>query len=112
MSSIKRVLSIGKDKKPAQPEHDPEALKRSISRPHNLAPKPVIDEWAKNTKKARIEAEDRGPDVTAEQPAAQPPSAHNKIHNRAPAVDLKQHIKVVFADGTKRTSSVNAIVTV
>jgi hypothetical protein len=112
MSSIKRVLSIGKDKKPAQPEHDPEALKRSISRPHNLAPKPVIDEWAKNTKKARVEAEDRGPDVTAEQPAAQPPSAHNKVHSRAPVVDLRQHLNVVFADSTKRTLYVNVIVAV
>jgi hypothetical protein len=111
MSSFKRVLSIGKDKKQPQPEHDPEALKRSISRPHNLAPKPVIDEWAKATKKARIDAKECERDVTTGgQPTAQPTPARSETTTKAPAMNYKPLLNVIFVDPTKRTLYMTVII--
>lgn len=102
MSSIKRVLSIGKEKTQPVPERDVEAIKRSISRPHSLAPKPVIDEWAKATRVARLEAEQRERDARASQPKDKPATAHTQSEAKPSEKALKQHLKVVFADNTKR----------
>ena len=102
MASLKRVLSINKDKKQPAPERDMEAIKRSISRPHHLAPKPVIDEWAKATKIARMEAEERERAAVTAQPVGQPLVGHGPSQTKPSENTVKQHLRVVFAENTKR----------
>ena len=99
MSALKRVFSIGKDKKQSPPVRDVEAVKRSISRPQALAPKHIIDEQIRLRKAARLEAEGHESEIVPAQPS---PAGTFGQSKRSKGV-FKSHLKVVFDDTSKRT---------
>lgn len=103
MSTIRRNLSFGKDKKQPAVPFDVETLKQSISRPQNLAPRHILEEQIKKRKEARLEAEaTQGSAEHATESSSHQP-AHQPKHQRSSSQDslLKRSFQIVFRNAQK-----------
>lgn len=103
MSSLMRILSIGKEKKQPPPVRDIEAIKQSISGPRALAPRHVIDERIEAQKAKRIADGERQRKASTSPSSAQPSPANIQRPRKASQATLKKHVKVVFAGRPKGT---------